>query len=199
MSLPLAVVETSEATLVFEDDVKQKRFELGTCMALYSWDDLTTAVESQWGGADSADKRDWMVGAVVELFEQNYVDSDDIEDRILGIMEDEFGVDIEDSSSAAVAVKIITLYKECAEGNFETVDKLYKEWQEREAKRVPGASRVNVTVQGSDSDSDDDDDDEDNDNDDITTSNEMDVEPKPEKQGPIIDDDGFELVQRKKR
>lgn len=197
MSAPLAVVETTEPSLVFDDEVKQKRFELGACMALYSWDNLTTAVDNQWGGGDSADKRDWMVGAVVELFEQNYVDSDDIEDRILGIMEDEFGVDVEDQSSAAVAVKIITLYKECAEGNYSTVDKMYKDWQEREAKRSSSGAQSKVEVQGSDSDSDDDDDDE---SEEPSSANEqMDVDAKPEKQGPVIDEDGFELVQRKKR
>lgn len=37
-------------------------------MALHMWPALTLAVENQWGGPDSADKRDWFAGAVAELF-----------------------------------------------------------------------------------------------------------------------------------
>lgn len=47
---------------------QHSRFELGVCMAVYSWENLTVAVQSGWGGPDSADKRDWLTGSIVELY-----------------------------------------------------------------------------------------------------------------------------------
>lgn len=198
MSEPLAVVETTNPNLVLPEKAQQARFELGTCLALYQWEDLTTAVDNQWGGPDSADKREWMVGSIVELFEMaNYVDSDDIEDRILGIMQDEFGVSIEDNTAAMVAVNIIKIYKECAENNFGTVDALMAKYQEKEQRKARGLeSTTKIVLQnenGEESESDDEDE-------------EMDVESSqsysnqtPISHEPVVDEDGFELVQRKGR
>ncbi|ANB11013.1 Tsr2p [Sugiyamaella lignohabitans] len=198
MSEPLASVQGEGANLVLSDPKHQSRFELGVCMAVYQWDNLQTAVDNQWGGADSEDKRDWMVGSVVELFEtSNYVDSDDIEDRLLGIMEDEFGVSIEDNTATPVAVSIIQLYKECAEGNFSHVDELYAKYQEKESKRKAGLLPVNkVQTEGSDEEDEDEEegDDDEEMNDAPASSSSSDPS---EPQGPIVDEDGFELVQKK--
>lgn len=184
-------VETDAPTLVLEGKA-QARFELGACMALYLWDNLRTAVDNQWGGADSSDKRDWMVGSVVELFETgNYVDSEDIEDRLLNIMEDEFGVVIEDDTAAAVADQIITVYQECAQENFTGVEALHQRYEQRQAS----SNKNIVNVQGNDEDENSDSDD-DNDQDD--QFEEKQENSKPAKQEPIIDDDGFELVQKKR-
>ncbi|KAG7286129.1 hypothetical protein NEMBOFW57_008432 [Staphylotrichum longicolle] len=46
----------------------QSTFEQGVALALNLWPALTLAVQNNWGGPDSADKRDWFAGAVVELF-----------------------------------------------------------------------------------------------------------------------------------
>ena len=46
------------------------QFELGLTLILNTWQALTITVANQWGGPDSADKRDWMCGAVAELFER---------------------------------------------------------------------------------------------------------------------------------
>jgi pre-rRNA-processing protein TSR2 len=204
MSEPLASIQAESPTLVFEDSTKQSRFELGTSLAIYQWEPLQTAVDNQWGGPDSSDKRDWMVGSIVELFEtSNYVDSDDIEDRLLAIMEDEFEVVVDDDSSLKVAVSIIQLYKECAEGDFIHIDEMYGKYQEKEARRKAGlepVTKINPTGIEDGDDEDDDDDDEDDDEDEwIDEDNETqsDVSESQEKQGPILDDDGFELVQKK--
>ncbi|KAK9371153.1 Pre-rRNA-processing protein TSR2-domain-containing protein [Lipomyces kononenkoae] len=124
---------------------QQARFELGVCMAVYDWEALSVAVQSFWGGPDSADKRDWMVGSIVELYErQQQVDSEDIEDRLLQIMEDEFEVAVEDDSAYDVAEKIIRIFSQCREGDFSLVDSLYDKYQ-RKANR-PNAP-VHVTEQ----------------------------------------------------
>ncbi|KAH6843052.1 Pre-rRNA-processing protein TSR2-domain-containing protein [Chaetomium sp. MPI-CAGE-AT-0009] len=46
----------------------QATFEQGVAISLHLWGALTLAVQNNWGGPDSADKRDWFAGAVVELF-----------------------------------------------------------------------------------------------------------------------------------
>ncbi|CCC13112.1 hypothetical protein SMACR_06330 [Sordaria macrospora] len=46
----------------------QSEFEQGVAIALHLWPALSLAVQNNWGGPDSADKRDWFAGAVVDLF-----------------------------------------------------------------------------------------------------------------------------------
>ncbi|KAL1842649.1 hypothetical protein VTJ49DRAFT_4560 [Mycothermus thermophilus] len=46
----------------------QSNFEQGVALALHLWPALTLAVQNNWGGPDSADKRDWFAGAIAELF-----------------------------------------------------------------------------------------------------------------------------------
>ncbi|KAM7216175.1 Pre-rRNA-processing protein TSR2 domain containing protein [Rhypophila decipiens] len=46
----------------------QSEFEQAVAYALHLWQDLSLAVQENWGGPDSSDKRDWLAGAVVELF-----------------------------------------------------------------------------------------------------------------------------------
>ncbi|EAQ85134.1 hypothetical protein CHGG_09148 [Chaetomium globosum CBS 148.51] len=46
----------------------QANFEQSVAISLHLWEALGLAVQNNWGGPDSADKRDWFAGAVVELF-----------------------------------------------------------------------------------------------------------------------------------
>lgn len=46
----------------------QTQFEQGVAIALHLWPALSLAVQNNWGGPDSADKRDWFAGAIVDLF-----------------------------------------------------------------------------------------------------------------------------------
>ena len=46
----------------------QSNFEQGVALALHLWPALTYAVQNNWGGPDSEDKRAWFAGAIVELF-----------------------------------------------------------------------------------------------------------------------------------
>lgn len=184
--------------LTLADKTARARFELGVCMAIYGWDDLQTAVTAQWGGPESSEKRDWLVGSVVDMFDEaSYLEAEDIEDRLLGVMEDEFGTIIEDDSGLPVAAQVIGMYKECAEGNFATVDALYAAYQAREEQKKAGLiTTEKVTVEGDESDSSDDE----NDNGEDVPALKEDVEmEEAEPQGPVIDDDGFELVQKKGR
>ncbi|KAJ3578044.1 hypothetical protein NPX13_g2523 [Xylaria arbuscula] len=47
---------------------RQEQFEQGVAISLHLWQSLTIAVQNNWGGADSSDKRDWLAGVVVDMF-----------------------------------------------------------------------------------------------------------------------------------
>ncbi|VVT54447.1 uncharacterized protein SAPINGB_P004080 [Magnusiomyces paraingens] len=180
----------------------QNQLELGLCLAIYKWDILTAAVEGQWGGADSSDKRDWLVGSVAELFSESYVDAGFIEDRLLQVMSDEFDVVVEDESALPIAVEIIEIYRDCERGDFARVDALHKKFQETEKLRKEGKIKpIKVEVQGDDEDDHNDDEEWDDEEDDDAAVPQLteDVEMTDEPRGPIVDDDGFELVQKKGR
>ncbi|KAK9383990.1 Pre-rRNA-processing protein TSR2-domain-containing protein [Kockiozyma suomiensis] len=134
---------------------QHSRFELGVCMAVYSWENLTVAVQSGWGGPDSADKRDWLTGSIVELYEtHDEVDSEDIENRLLQVMEDEFEVSIEDDSAYGVAEQIVKIFTQCKESDFSLVDSLYQKYTARQNSRSTSAP-VQIVEQPEVSDDDD--------------------------------------------
>ncbi|KAJ1674393.1 rRNA accumulation- protein [Spiromyces aspiralis] len=126
------------------------------------WTALLLAVENGWGGPDSQEKRDWMVDMVVDLFDQKgkNVEPEDIEDRLIQIMSDEFNTVLDDGSAETVSQIIYKLYHECIHGNHSTVDRLLKERTERESKGI-GAQTLNQSRAAPDNDADDDDDDDD--------------------------------------
>ncbi|KAG5366444.1 Pre-rRNA-processing protein [Yarrowia sp. B02] len=183
--------------LKFGDSKVQARFELGVCMCLYNWTDLATAVDNSWGGADSEEKREWLVGNIVELFEESTVlDALDIQTRLSQVMEDEFDTVVEDDSDFMTAQMLIQIWMECSQGIFTTVENQYNKYEK--SKNTKTTVKVDDQTTGGD-DSDDDEDDEEGVPDLIDGDTEMTDSAPREKQGPIIDDDGFEVVQRKGR
>lgn len=169
-------------------------------------------MQNNWGGDDSADKRDWLAGQVVEQFpaltsnttasttktaenkdDDQEPDAEYIEELLLQVMLDEFEVNIDDESAFDVATEIVRLRGQCAKGNFEDVDRLLARWQARKGTKV-------VFTQGKDQDEDTDWDDTDGDDDD----EEMDEAPPlvaaapKEKPAPEVDEDGFTKVTRKR-
>lgn len=182
--------------LKFGDAQVQGRFELGVCMCLYNWTDLTTAVDNNWGGSDSEEKREWLVGNIVELFEEATVlDALDIQTRLSQVMEDEFDTVVDDDSDFATAQTLIQIWMECSQGIFTTVENQYNKYEK--SKNNKSTVKVDDQTTGGD-ESEEDDNDED-----IPELHNVDTEMsdvgEKEKQGPIIDDDGFEVVQRKGR
>lgn len=196
----------------------QSSFEQGVALALHLWADLTLAVQNNWGGPDSADKRDWFAGAVVELFpdltakgapttatgsaaessDDNEPDAACVEEFLLQVMLDEFEVNVDDDSSFEVAEQILRVRAECAKGKFDEVDALRKRWEGKKGGKV-------VFKKGEDQDNDTDWDDTDGEEEDDEGEDE-DVEmgdtPLParkEKEEPEVDEDGFTKVTKKKR
>ena len=181
---------------MFPDEKQQARFELGVSMMIYRWDALDVAVENNWGGPDSSEKRDWITGVVVDLFKsEKVIDVASIEETLLYAMVDEFETNVEDDSALPIAMEIINIYNDCFNVNYNKVEQLYLEWEEKQ--KTKKAKRV-IHVEGDDDDDNDDQDDDDNEDEDEEMEEAMPdlVSTKPE---PVVDDDGFELVQPKGR
>ena len=189
--------ETGKPSLMFPDPKQQARFELGISMLVYSWDALDIAVINQWGGIESAEKRDWITGIIVDLFKNNkVVDSPLIEETLLYAMLDEFDTHVDDGSAQPIANSMIILYDECRQLNYSRVEDLYTKWLERQKTGTSKQRDVKINEVVSDSEEDEDEDAE---------MEDMDVHMERENIGqtsrnePIIDDDGFEVVQKKGR
>ncbi|GME86634.1 hypothetical protein B5S28_g1219 [[Candida] boidinii] len=196
-----------QKSLRLQDEKQQANFELGVSMLIHKWDILTTAVENNWGGADSASKRDWISAIVIDLFtENNEVDIISIHETLFNAMQDEFDASVEDDSTVIIATRVIQCYKDCASNDFETVQLLYKKYLEKCAyrQRYGRDSFTNIQIiedPENPSGSDDDDEAEGDENDQM-----MDVDESSNNnnnnnryQEPIVDDDGFTLVVGKGR
>ncbi|VEU20196.1 DEKNAAC101031 [Brettanomyces naardenensis] len=185
-----------QKTLLIPDEKKQANFELGVSMLIYKWDTLTTAVDNNWGGPQSAEKRDWLTGVVVDSFKENTeIDIIYIHELLFNAMEDEFGVIVEDESTVVIGQKVVEIYKECLEGKFDRVRAMYEHWKQRQGKEVKKV--VTVEEDQLNPDVSDDDDDDDDDEEDIPELVEkMDVD--EEERAPEVDEDGFTVVHRRR-
>ena len=199
----------------------QANFEQGVAFALHLWPALTLSVQNNWGGADSADKRDWFAGAVVDLFPdlakpkthtqqapaqatQDDAAADDepeqfeVESVLLQVMQDEFEVNVDDDSAFETAEQIMRVRAEALRGKFDEVDALRRRFEAR-----GGAKVTAVFTKGEDEDGDtdwdtDDDEDDEGDEGDVEMSDAP-AAPRKEKEEPQVDEDGFTTVSRKKR
>lgn len=186
------LLSTDGPSLLFPDEKQASQFELGVACAVFLWDDLNTAVASNWGGPDSAAKREWLAGAIVELFEATEVGTDDVEYRLLAAMEDEFDVTIETGTAYHVAEQIIKVYQEVADQKYELVQQLFEKFQNYQPAQQVTVQEDENDDNSEESEAEDDDDDD-----------EMDCEPqlvdaKPRNE-PIMDEDGFIVVPTKGR
>ncbi|TFB07160.1 Pre-rRNA-processing protein TSR2 [Trichoderma ghanense] len=208
---------STEAAQLPPAATRQSNFEQAVACALHLWPALTLAVQNGWGGPDSADKRDWFAGAVVDLFPEfadaqpgeaaktaaEEPDMEDVETVLLQVMVDEFEVNIDDDSTLEVARSIVKARSECAIGEFnEEVKKLRERFANRKGTKVD-----QMFKQAEDQDQDTDwesgdsgeDDDEENGGDvDMDEAPPLVSVPK-EKPAPEVDEDGFTKVTRKKR
>ncbi|KAI3404653.2 TSR2 [Candida oxycetoniae] len=202
-------VESENGTLKFGNEVQQAKFELGVCMAVYKWEELTTAVENSWGGPKSGEKRDWISCIIIDLFsESKIVDVQLIEETLLYAMLDEFDTQVDNDSALEIAALIMKFYKEAAKGAYDMIDQFYQVWLEKKKNTVLESTAVHVGedlnnpgVSDSEEDDDDDNDERGDDNEKDDESMEVDdiAEVQDVQHGPVIDEDGFKLVQKGRR
>ena len=194
-------------------EARQSNFEQAVAYALHLWPALTLAVQNQWGGPDSADKRDWFAGAIAELFPEisdappsrttkvtEEPDLEEIETVLLQIMVDEFDVNVDDDSGLEVANQILTSRVGCMNGDFGEVEKLRSRWATKKGGKVEQMfKKADDADQDTDWESDDDDED-DEDSPDVQMDDAPALVSVPkEKPQPEVDEDGFTTVTRKKR
>lgn len=174
-------------------------FELAVSLHLWRWQALTLAVDNEWGGADSAEKRDWLAGTLADLYSPDKeTDVEDVEDVVVQVMGDEFSVLLEDDSAYELAKAIDASWRDCREGKFDAIEAMKQQFESRPA--AVKKQRTDDDDSSSESGTDGEIDAEAGDND--RDAMEIDARPaeatarRPE---PIIDDDGFELVQKGRR
>lgn len=173
---------------------------------------MTLSVQNNWGGPDSADKRDWFAGAVVELFPEftdapsgnkatEEPDLEDVETVLLQVMMDEFDVNVDDDSALEVAKQIINTRTQCANGQFEEVNQLQQRFADRSGGKVD-----QLFKKAEDADQDTDWESGDSDEEDGSDDGDVDMDEAPalvsapkEKAAPEVDEDGFTMVSKKKR
>ncbi|KAL1983741.1 hypothetical protein VTN96DRAFT_9913 [Rasamsonia emersonii] len=184
------------------------QLDLGISLALHAWPALTLAVQSNWGGPNSSDKRDWFCGAISDLLQERpETDAEDLEEVLIQVMNDEFDVVVDDGSAAAVAAQIMAMREQTARGEFGEIQAMYQQWKEKMDKKGSAAAAMFQKVEARDEDqeTDDDEDDDEEEDDDGDEDVEMDEAPAlprapRQKVEPEVDEDGFtKVVGRRKR
>jgi len=148
-----------------ENPSPSAQLDLAITLILHSWPALSLAVQSSWGGPASADKRDWLCGAISDLFvSRPETDEEDLEDVLIQVMNDEFDVVVDDGSVAEIAERICGVREEVGRGEYGGVRAMWEGWK---AKSKMGGGdpakmfrRVETGGEDQETDGDDDDDDE---------------------------------------
>jgi pre-rRNA-processing protein TSR2 len=173
--------------------------DLGVTLAINAWPALTLAVNSNWGGPTSSDKRDWLCGAISEmLVDRPETDAEDLEDVLIQVMNDEFDVVVDDESAGEVAERIMEVRKAVEKGEFEAVKQMWAEWEAKKGQRgsaVAGFRRGEDVEQETDEEESGDDDEGDVDMGEAPAL----VRVPRERIEPEVDEDGFTKVVGKKK
>ncbi|XP_030543237.1 pre-rRNA-processing protein TSR2 homolog [Rhodamnia argentea] len=132
-------------------------FREGISLTLARWSALQMAVDNEWGGRNSRQRADELGHEIFDWCTQPteplYID--DLEDLLYEAMIS-LNVVAEDGSVEEVAEKLTSMYEECLEGNFTTIEKL----REASLKKVAPA-HIKQVVEGEE-------DEEDSDSEDMT-------------------------------
>ncbi|CRG90806.1 hypothetical protein PISL3812_07852 [Talaromyces islandicus] len=184
---------------------QQQKLDLAITLLLNTWPSLTLAVQSSWGGPNSSDKRDWLCGAISDIFATRpETDSYDVEDILIQVMSDEFDVAVDDGSAATLADQIMAAKAKIDAGDYEEVDRMWAEYKEK-MERKGGLQQEQslfrqVDTKDEDQETDgDEDDSEDDDDDEMSEAPPLVARPPKEKVEPEVDEDGFTKVVGKKK
>lgn len=181
-------------------------FEEAATLLFRRWTALNLAIENQWGGASSVEKADTIWAETMEWFykhKEHY--SDDLGMELEDSLEHDFNMKLEDGSPYEVAKMLVLLHNELLQRNEKTLNKLRQtapvpvaasrsERVDRDGTVVAGAGEASSSDSDSDMDEDDMDADEAAAGAGMQPSHGVPQQPK----GPVIDEEGFELVQKRR-
>ncbi|KAJ5387863.1 hypothetical protein N7509_010404 [Penicillium cosmopolitanum] len=171
--------------------------DLGISLAVNNWPALALAVESNWGGPKSNDKRDWLCGAISEmLVDRPETDAEDLEDVLIQVMNDEFDVVVDDDTAADVAIEIMEMKVQTARGDFSYIRDMWEKFQIKSQQKSASSAmfkQVESKDEDQETDGDESDDGEDIDMDDAPAL----VRAPREKVEPEVDEDGFTMVKKR--
>jgi pre-rRNA-processing protein TSR2 len=99
-----------------------EEFRAGVTACLRSWSPLRAAVNSGWGGFESARKAELLRDEIYKYFDGSSfppkdLDIWDLEDMLAIYMEEEFSITLEDESEKQVALCIWNMYEDCSKGD----------------------------------------------------------------------------------
>jgi len=139
-------------------------FQAGVTACMRSWSALRTAVEGGWGGNDSEQKaddlRENIYNAMGDGRRQPALEVHDLEDNLAIYMEEEFAVQLEDSSEKQVAQTLFRLYEECCQGSTSLAESLVMTALKYD-QQIAAAFPVQIQSTEHDDDEDEDDDEDD--------------------------------------
>lgn len=173
--------------------------DLAITLVLNNWPALTLAVQSNWGGPTSADKRDWLCGAISDMLkERPETDAEDLEDVLIQVMNDEFEVLVDDDSAGNVALEIMEFRGQTARGEFGAIQELWETWQKKSQQNSSAASMFKQ-IETRDEDQETDAEEDDSEDGDVEMGEAPSLVRAPrEKAEPEVDEDGFTMVKKKR-
>ncbi|KAL5557498.1 hypothetical protein UlMin_039734 [Ulmus minor] len=126
-------------------------FREGIGLVLTRWSALQLAVENEWGGRHSREKANQLISDTFSWFTEStdalYID--DLED-MLGEALLSLNTEVDDGSIEEVAEKLIFMYEDCLDGNFQSIETL----REANHQRVPVPHVEQVANEDEDDDED---------------------------------------------
>ncbi|KAJ3808832.1 Pre-rRNA-processing protein TSR2-domain-containing protein [Lentinula lateritia] len=200
-------------------------FARGVIARLALWETLALAVQESWGGPGAKEKRTWMAGVVVDMFEEKQsktnsasspnvdsrVEPEDIEDTLLQIMADEFEVHVEDGSAETLGKDIVQLWNAIINSastgstaiDYSEGEKMVQEWESHaesaKGRKIQAHYQEAVEEDGDWEDDNNEGDDEDGDH--PTDEDEAPplIDSNRGQRKPEIDEDGFTLVSSRRK
>lgn len=174
-------------------------------LSLHTWPALTLAIQNGWGGDARLgnDKRDWLAGSLSELFSTSQLAQlDDLEEVLLQVMLDEFEVVVDDDSAFDVATKIWNGRTKVLNRDFAEVQDMYEKWRRTGGGKVKAVQQPDDEGQETDGSDEEEEwngvQDQDGDEE-MGEAPALVKTPKKEKLEPQVDEEGFTMVQKKKR
>ena len=116
-----------------------------------------------------------------------------LEEFLLGVMQDELKVAVDDGSAEEVARDILKAKTQCEKGEFAEVDEMYKNWVEK------GTGTLIKAVQREDEEESDGSEEDDEEEDDVQMTEAPELVRTKDKVLPKVDEEGFTEVVGKKR